>query len=147
MSSSLTHFLRRTAAVLSSLLSMLYILKVPIQQISDEIQLAVLHREGLEVIILNMMVFQLSKMVFQIIIEYLRGHLTLKPSLLIEIIIDLLLECHESLILTCNFESHQIFGDQLLGLDFMEELRISNQVPGSFLCILDLLKFDRQNII
>jgi hypothetical protein len=100
-----------------------------------------------EIIALDVMRLQLFEMTFEIIVKNLDCHFALKPSPLTEIVIDLLLEVHKVLILPSDFQGHQVFRNQLLSLDLMEELLISDQVSASLFGVFHLFKFDHQNVI
>ena len=86
-------------------------------------------------------------MALQIVVKYLLGHFALKPSSLIEIIIDLFLEVHKVFILSCRFQSHKILRNELLSLNRMEEFLVSNQISTSFLGVFHLLELDYEDVV
>ena len=89
-----------------------------------------------------MLRIKLVQMIFKIIVENLCSHFTLKPSPFIEVIINLFLEVHEVFILPGDLQRHQIFRNELLRLNLMEELLVSDQIPTSLFSIFHLFELD-----
>lgn len=126
---------------------MLDVLQVPVQQILHEVLLHVLHRERLEVVTFDVVRLQLLQVRLQIVVEDLRSHFALQASPLVEVIIYLLLEVNEALVLARRLQLHQVLRDQLLRVDMVEELLVSDQVPRGLLGVLQLAELDNENVL